>query len=151
MDDRSRITVLEPPSAGPARSRAGPGVAVGIDEAMIERMVHAFYARVREDPTLGPIFNGKVADWDAHLTKLCDFWSSVMLMTGRFKGAPMIVHAQLPDIGSFHFRHWLSIWDATADETCPPAAAALFKARAHTVARSLEMGRDIARAGSGFG
>jgi hemoglobin len=65
--------------------RVGPGVAVDIDEAMIHRLVHAFYAKVRLDPALGPIFNREIGDgWDHHLAKLCDFWSSVMLMTGRF-------------------------------------------------------------------
>ena len=42
--------------------RIGPGVAVGVDEPMIERLVHAFYGKVRQDPELGPIFNREVDD-----------------------------------------------------------------------------------------
>lgn len=78
-------------------TRAGPGVAVGVTEEMIHAVVHAFYAKVRRDPALGPIFARVIGDtWDTHLAKMCDFWSSVLLMTGRFKGTPMAAHARLP-------------------------------------------------------
>ena len=60
----------------------------GIDEAGLERLVHPFYARVREDAELGPIFNGAIADWPEHLARLTAFWSSVMLTSGRYKGQP---------------------------------------------------------------
>ena len=49
----------------------------GIDEAMIESLVRTFYARVRHDPLIGPVFESKVQDWDAHIGRLCTFWSSV--------------------------------------------------------------------------
>ena len=38
-----------------------------ITEEAIARLVPAFYARVREDEVLGPIFNGAVEDWPHHL------------------------------------------------------------------------------------
>ena len=63
-----------------------------IDEAGLERLVHAFYARVREDAELGPVFNDAIADWPEHLDKLTAFWSSVMLTTGRYKGQPVPAH-----------------------------------------------------------
>lgn len=126
--------------------RAGPGVAAGVTEAMIRELVHAFYARVRRDPALGPIFDGEIGDgWDAHLAKLCDFWSSVMLMTGRFKGQPMAVHARLPDIGPAHFERWLALFAETAEAVCPPAAAALFAEKAQMIARSLQLGIAVSR------
>ena len=43
-----------------------------IDEAGIARLVHAFYARVRADAELGPIFNDAIEDWPGHLEKLGD-------------------------------------------------------------------------------
>ena len=73
-----------------------PGLDAGVTEEMIRDLVHTFYARVRRDPLIGPIFNRVVEDWPAHLDKLCAFWSSVTLMTGRYKGTPMKVHAELP-------------------------------------------------------
>lgn len=124
---------------------AAPGVAVGVTEAMIERLVHTFYARVRADTVLGPIFNSAIDDWDHHLAKLCDFWSSVTLMTGRFKGTPMQVHAAMPSISGELFDHWLALFELTARDVCPPQAAALFVDRAHRIAQSLELGVALHR------
>jgi hemoglobin len=129
-----------------ARARAlAPGLAAGVDEPMIRRLVHAFYAKVRRDPELGPVFNHAVADWDEHLAKLCDFWSSVTLMSGRFKGQPMLVHQRLPDIGAAHFARWLALFGETAQEVCPPEAAALFAAKADQIGESLQLGVAAAR------
>src|SRR5882757_984654 len=49
----------------------------GITEAMIEHLVHAFYAKVRSDPILAPVFAARIADWEPHLAQMCAFWSSV--------------------------------------------------------------------------
>lgn len=122
-----------------------PGLAVGVDEAMIRALVHGFYARVRRDDMLGPIFNGKVANWDEHLEKLCGFWSSVTLMSGRYKGTPMQAHAALPEISAQHFDRWLALFRETARELCPPAAAELFIDRAERIAQSLETGIALYR------
>ena len=111
----------------------------GIDEAMIHRLVHAFYDRVRDDALIGPIFTSRVHDWDAHLARLCTFWSSVALMSGAYHGQPMMVHMPLP-VDTAHFNRWLELFAATAHEVCPPAAAAHFLERAHRIADSLEMG-----------
>jgi hemoglobin len=123
-----------------------PGEAAGVSEAMIGDLVRAFYGRVRRDPVLGPVFEAVIGDgWDAHLAKLCDFWSSVVLRTGRFEGSPMAAHAKLPDIGPAHFARWLDLFAATAADICPPAAAALFKARAEMIAQSLQLGLAVSR------
>ncbi len=122
-----------------------PGVAAGVTEPMIRDLVHAFYARVRQDPMLGPVFTSVVEDWDTHLNKMCAFWSSVTLLTGRYKGTPMQAHAALPQITPEHFRQWLAVFRATAAEICPPEAAALFIDRADRIAESLQMGIAIHR------
>jgi hemoglobin len=122
-------------------------VSAGIDECLIHDLVHAFYARVRADPMLGPIFNATVADWDEHLDRLCAFWSSVMLMTGRYKGTPMKAHADIVAISSEHFERWLALFQKTATETCPPAAAMLFVDRSQRIAKSLQLGIALVRGG----
>ncbi|MGY4286645.1 hemoglobin [Bradyrhizobium sp. LM2.7] len=109
----------------------------GITEEMIGELVTRFYGRVREDMLLGPVF-AKVQDWDEHLTKLRGFWSSVVLMTGRYHGSPMRAHLPLTLIGD-HFDRWLDLFEQTAREACPPAAAALFIDRARRIADSFEM------------
>lgn len=113
----------------------------GIDEALIDKLVHAFYAKIRKDPQLGPIFERVIgADWGPHLARMCDFWSSVTLMTGRYKGNPMLAHLKLDDITPAHFARWLALFRATAAETCRPAAADAFVARADNIAKSLQLG-----------
>jgi hemoglobin len=111
----------------------------GIDEAMIEQLVHGFYARVRQDELIGPIFNERVEDWDKHLAQMCRFWSSVALMTGAYHGQPMQKHLPLPADGR-HFDRWLELFEKTARDLCPPQAAEHFLERAHRVAQSLELG-----------
>lgn len=111
----------------------------GIDEAMIERLVHGFYSKVRQDALLGPVFDARVEDWDTHLARMCRFWSSVALMSGRYHGAPMPKHLPLP-VDAGHFDHWLALFEATASEICPPEAQAHFMERARRIAASLELG-----------
>lgn len=111
----------------------------GIDEAMIEHLVRTFYGRARLDPLLGPIFESHVEDWERHIARICDFWSSVALLSGRYHGQPMAAHLPLP-IDTPHFDRWLELFAETAQEVCPPAAAAHFIDRAHRIADSLELG-----------
>jgi len=111
----------------------------GIDEAMIERLVRHFYGRARTDSLIGPIFERRVADWEAHIARMCDFWSSVALMSGRYHGQPMAAHLPLP-IDTPHFDRWLELFAQTVQEVCPPVAAAHFIDRAYRIADSLEFG-----------
>jgi hemoglobin len=111
----------------------------GITEAMIEHLVHAFYAKVRSDSLLAPVFAARIADWEPHLAQMCAFWSSVALMTGRYHGTPMVKHMPLP-VDAEHFDRWLALFEQTANEICPPHAAAHFVERARRIASSLELG-----------
>ncbi len=122
-----------------------PGVEAGVTEPMIRDLVHRFYARVRQDAMIGPIFNAAVENWDAHLDKLCGFWSSVTLMTGRYKGTPMRVHAELSSLSAEHFDRWLELFRRTADEVCPGAPARLFVNMAERIAQSLQLGIALHR------
>jgi hemoglobin len=118
----------------------------GIDEAMIERLVRAFYAKVRDDALLGPVFASRITDWEPHLQTMFAFWSSVALMTGRYHGQPMPKHVSLP-ADARHFDRWLALFQETAREVCPPAAAALFLDRARRIALSLELGMAMFHGG----
>ncbi len=110
-----------------------------IDEAMIERLVRAFYDRARHDPLIGPIFESEVHDWEAHIGRMCAFWSSIALMSGRYHGQPMVAHLPLP-IDTPHFDRWLDIFAETVRDVCSPQAVAFFLERAHRIADSLEYG-----------
>ena len=111
----------------------------GIDETMIDRLVARFYASVRADALLGPIFASRITDWAPHLERMRDFWSSVALMSGSYHGQPMQAHLPLPIEGR-HFDHWLALFEATAREVCPQPAADHFIERARRIAQSLELG-----------
>jgi hemoglobin len=131
----NRMTVLS------RRMQIAAGISekTGIDEAMIERVVHSFYGRVREDSLLGPVFDARIADWPKHLNRMCTFWSSVVLMSGQYHGQPMRVHLPLP-VDATHFDRWLALFEATVREKCPPQAAAHFMERARRIAESMELG-----------
>jgi hemoglobin len=111
----------------------------GIDETMIEALVHGFYARVREDDVLGPVFAARIEDWEPHLRQMRAFWSSVALMSGRYHGQPMARHLPLP-INARHFDRWLALFEETVCDLCPPQAADHFVMLARRIAESLEMG-----------
>ncbi len=111
----------------------------GIDDGMIARLVRTFYGKVRSDPLLGPVFAQRITHWEPHLERMCEFWSSVALMTGIYHGRPMEKHLPLP-VDSRHFDRWLQLFGQTAHEVCPPAAAEHFIERARRIAQSLEIG-----------
>jgi len=110
-------------------------------EAEIARVVPAFYAKVRQDPMLGPVFNHAIGDWPEHLEKLRAFWSSVMLASGRYKGQPMPAHVRhAGQITPAAFARWLELWGETTDELLPADAAAAMQEKAVRIAESLALG-----------
>ena len=125
---------------------AGLTARTGLDDRVLTDLVHGFYARIRTDPVLGPVFEARIHDWPSHLDRMVDFWSSVALMTGRYHGAPMPAHLGLP-VGWPHFARWLALFEDTAAQVCPPEGAALVVDRARRIARNLHAA--ITRAGPG--
>ena len=110
-------------------------------EDAIRALVDAFYAKVRNDAALGPIFETALhGQWDAHLPKMYDFWSSVMLTTRRYKGNPMAAHMKLPPFPPERFQRWLELFGETARELCTPELAAQFEMKARRIAESLKLG-----------
>ena len=127
--DEFRVT----PARLPTRTPTHPD----ITEALIETLVRTFYARVRSDTEIGPIFAAAIEDWEPHLRKMMDFWSSVTLMTGRFHGQPIQKHMAIPGIAPHHFSRWLALFADTAQAVTPPEIAAIFIDRAERIAHSL--------------
>ena len=110
-------------------------------EQQLATLVDRFYAKVRADKVLGPVFNGAVDDWPEHLEKLSAFWSSVMLTTGRYKGNPRAVHMkQRSSIEPPMFGRGLELWRETAREILDERGAAAVIAKAERIAESLQLG-----------
>lgn len=103
----------------------------------ISLLVDSFYAKVRRDPAIGPIFNAAVDDWPAHLALLKDFWSTVLLIRPGYKGDPLSVHLELP-IQPGHFERWLQLFAETAHEVMPADHAAIVITKSHRIAGSLQ-------------
>jgi hemoglobin len=110
-----------------------------ITEQEISTLVDRFYAKVRLDSEIGPIFNAIVDDWPDHLALLKDFWSTVLLTTRRYKGDPMMRHLQLP-LDPDHFSRWLALFAETATEVLPPAIATTVIDKSQRIAANFKMG-----------
>lgn len=111
-----------------------------LNDATLNVLVDVFYARVRRDAELGPIFNDAIEDWPEHLEKLTAFWSSVMLTSGRYKGQPVPAHLKhkariTPEL----FDRWLALWAQVTDELMTTQAAAALQDRAARIAQSLQL------------
>lgn len=113
--------------------------AVGVTEQSIDRLVRTFYGKIQADPVLGPIFGKAISDWEPHLSKMVDFWSSVALLTMRYEGRPMPVHIRL-GLEPEHFGRWLELFRETAHEIYPAPGAEFFIGKAEQIARSFQMG-----------
>mgnify|MGYP001554943094 CR=1 FL=1 len=114
----------------------------GITEAQIERLVRAFYSKVRTDPRLGPIFEQRLGnDWEPHLLRMIDFWSSLMLTTGRYSGRPLQKHLVLKMVRPEDFDIWLRLFNETALEIGGEDFAAAFMDKAGRVASSFKMAK----------
>lgn len=112
-----------------------------ITEAMIEQLVRLFYARIRTDAELGPIFARHIGeDWEPHLQVMFAFWSSMMLTSGRYKGRPMPKHMALKnEVRPPHFALWLGLFEQAALEVCGPETAQLFLTKAARVAENFKL------------
>lgn len=112
-----------------------------LSDEHLSTLVDRFYAKVRDDVLIGPVFNAAVGDWPQHLERLSAFWSSVMLTSGRYKGNPMAVHLKHREaIRAPMFDRWLELWAQTARETLDERAAAGVIEKAGRIAESLQLG-----------
>ena len=111
-----------------------------VSEDGIRQLVDAFYAKIRLDPELGPIFLRAIpGDWQPHLTKMYAFWASVMLTTGRYKGNPVAKHLAIPGIQLHLFERWLALFNETCGELFDERVSAEFRTRAVRIAESLKI------------
>jgi hemoglobin len=112
-----------------------------ITEESIRLMVDTFYDRVRKDEVLGPVFDHALhGKWDEHLPRMVDFWSTVLLGTGRFQGNVYGKHMVLTGISAEHFVRWLSVFKDTVKQLYNDEKAAEIVLVADRIAGSLQFG-----------
>lgn len=111
---------------------------IGVDAPFIDHLVETFYAKIREDDLLGPIFAERIVNWPSHLTRMKAFWRSVLHNSGEFSGNPMLKHLAIPGLELRHFSHWLDLFYETLREAeGQRAATELVGTRARMIADSL--------------
>jgi len=112
----------------------------GVDRGTIGKLVREFYAKIRSDDRLGPIFAREITgDWEPHLEKMTDFWCSVILKSGDYHGRPVPAHLKLKHVTEADFEIWLALFGETAAELFAPETAAVFVDRAERIATSLKL------------
>ena len=135
------------PPVGTRHTRIGWDTPEGPDEALIARVVNEFYGAAREDPLIGPVFNRVIpeADWPAHLATIADFWSSMLLGTGKYGGRPMPKHMAIPELDDAHFMRWLRLFRETVTSLCSPEIAEIFTERSERIGNSFRMNINMRR------
>jgi hemoglobin len=109
--------------------------------ASITTLVNDFYTDIRRDSVLQPVFDGAIGEhWEPHLERMVDFWCSVMLASGEFKGNVYGKHMQLQGIEPAHFRRWLGLFETQVRRLFEPAVAEEFMQAARRIAASLQYG-----------
>ncbi len=111
-----------------------------VTDAEIAAVVAAFYAGVRQNPVLGPVFVAHVHDWPAHEAKITRFWRNAILHERIYDGNPLAVHRAAGDVKAAMFTDWLALFDQTLARELPPDTAAAWSALAHRIGRGLIFG-----------
>ncbi len=112
----------------------------------VTRLVHTFYAKVRDDAILGPVFERHVGDWNQHLPKMVDFWSTALRGSKSYRGMPMPVHCALPGLTHPMFEHWLDLFFDAASELENQAMAERAVQLSQRIAQSLWYGYQLQHA-----
>ncbi|WP_435654034.1 group III truncated hemoglobin [Cellulophaga baltica] len=114
------------------------------NRADVSILVRSFYAKVRIDKILGPIFNGMITDWEGHLELLTDFWETQFFLKRKYHGNPIKAHNEVDKkmnhgVTPEHFGLWLNLWFETIDELFIGDTAFIAKNRARQMNSMLYM------------
>lgn len=100
------------------------------------QLLDLFYARVKSDPLIGPIFNDVAqVNWEEHLPKIYNFWDTLLFGAENYNGRPFPPHIPL-NLKIEHFERWLSLFFKTTDELFEGQKANELKSRALNIGRN---------------
>ena len=112
-----------------------PDIATRAD---LEVLVRDFYSRVFADPIIGFLFTDVAhMDLEAHIPVITDFWETILLGAGTYRGGAFRPHAELDRKAKLrygHFARWLALWTMTIHEHFEGPVAEQAKAHAIRVA-----------------
>ena len=114
-----------------------------LTEADVGNLVNAFYEKIRQDELLADVFNDIIQDnWPAHLSRMTDFWTTILLYTRKYKDDPMPKHLPLP-VDKKHFERWLMLFNQTIDELFAGQIAENAKKRANSIAAIMQVVKGL--------
>jgi len=114
-----------------------------LTEADVGNLVNAFYEKIRQDELLADVFNDIIQDnWPAHLSRMTDFWTTILLYTRKYKDDPMPKHLPLP-VDKKHFERWLMLFNQTIDELFTGQIAENAKKRANSIAAIMQVVKGL--------
>jgi hemoglobin len=112
-----------------------------LTEQSLRLMVETFYGRVRDDEQLGPIFGAALdGHWPEHMSRMVDFWSTMLLGTKSFDGKVYSKHMAMDGITKEHFVRWLGLFRQTVTELFRDPAAGALLGIGDRIAGSLQLG-----------
>jgi hemoglobin len=125
--------------AGAFQSRA---LEAGLTRPLVRDVVLGFYAKVRQDEVLGPLFEAAIgATWDAHIERIVQFWLTATRLERSYDGgAFMRAHMRHRSIRVDHIPRWLELFEATLAQRCSPPQAAALLDIAVRMAENIEIG-----------
>ncbi|MBV9272665.1 MAG: group III truncated hemoglobin [Verrucomicrobia bacterium] len=104
----------------------------------IFNLIKHFYADVRQDPLIGPVFNAQIKDWKAHLDIIASFWETLMGGPRTYARPMPLKHVPL-QLQEAHFERWLFLWQANCRAQLPPCVAREMIDLAHHIAGKLRL------------
>lgn len=121
-----------------------------MDREDIDRLMRAFYARIRAHDVLGPIFARAISaqdgdEWRAHEDKIASFWRNAIQIDREYRGSPMQAHLMNGEVKPEHFPIWLGLFHDTAREVLPAGKAAAISALAERIGQGLRWGLESAQ------
>ena len=138
------MNTLPAPAPCPAPTPQAAPRSLPFAEPSVESLtalVHGFYADVRADALLGPVFEAALHDrWEPHLARMVDFWSTVALGSKSFRGNVFTKHMALTGVTPDHFAAWVRLWGQHTERLFAPEVANELQVAAHGIARNLFQG-----------
>jgi hemoglobin len=104
--------------------------------AGLTALLRHFYADVRQHRVIGPIFNARVHDWPAHISKVAEFWARQTGAPSLYPGGFAAAHLPL-GLKPEHFTHWLDLWEFNCRRHLPATEAEEMIARARLIGAQL--------------
>lgn len=105
------------------------------NEDLVRRLLAAFYAKVRRDAELGPVFDDIIGDrWPAHMMRIEAFWFRALQLSRGYHGPDfMPAHLMHGTIKASQLERWLALFADALNETVPQP----LQAKCMHVARSM--------------